>query len=108
MVWGSSTVNGAIPSGSKYLLGFNEPNFKAQSNLTPQAAATAVADAAGERDATRASLALVGPGDELLRPRRELQRHRPVRLPDGLPHRVHRTARSITSRCTGTTATFRR
>jgi hypothetical protein len=41
MVWGSSTVNGAIPSGSKYLLGFNEPNFKAQSNLTPQAAAAA-------------------------------------------------------------------
>jgi hypothetical protein len=41
MVWGSSTVSGAIPAGSKYLLGFNEPNFKAQSNLTPQAAATA-------------------------------------------------------------------
>ncbi|HMF43833.1 MAG TPA: glycoside hydrolase family protein [Polyangia bacterium] len=41
MVWGSSTVNGAIPAGSKYLLGFNEPNFMAQSNLTPQAAATA-------------------------------------------------------------------
>jgi hypothetical protein len=41
MVWGSSTVNNAIPSGSKYLLGFNEPNFKAQSNLTPLAAATA-------------------------------------------------------------------
>src|SRR4029078_4237539 len=41
MVWGHSTVNGTIPSGSKYLLGFNEPNFKAQSNLTPQAAAAA-------------------------------------------------------------------
>ena len=41
MVWGSSTVNSTIPAGSKYLLGFNEPNFKAQSNLTPQAAATA-------------------------------------------------------------------
>ena len=41
MIWGSSTVNGTIPSGSKYLLGFNEPNFKAQSNLTPLAAATA-------------------------------------------------------------------
>ena len=40
MIWGSSTVSGAIPTGSKYLLGFNEPNFKAQSNLTPQAAAT--------------------------------------------------------------------
>src|SRR5436190_1067647 len=41
MVWGSSTINGTIPTGSKYLLGFNEPNFKAQSNLTPQAAANA-------------------------------------------------------------------
>ena len=41
MIWGSSTVNSTIPSGSKYLLGFNEPNFKAQSNLTPLAAATA-------------------------------------------------------------------
>src|SRR6185369_3985209 len=41
MVWGSSTVNGTIPAGSKFLLGFNEPNFKAQSNLTPQAAAAA-------------------------------------------------------------------
>ena len=30
-----------LPSGSKYLLGFNEPNFKAQANLTPQAAANA-------------------------------------------------------------------
>jgi hypothetical protein len=41
MVWGSSTVNGTIPSGSTYLLGFNEPNFKAQSNLTALAAAMA-------------------------------------------------------------------
>jgi hypothetical protein len=41
MVWGSSTVSGAIPAGSKYLLGFNEPNFMAQSNLTPQMAADA-------------------------------------------------------------------
>ena len=45
MVWGSSTVNGTIPSGSKYLLGFNEPNFKAQSNLTPLAAADRLAHA---------------------------------------------------------------
>jgi hypothetical protein len=41
MVWGSSTVSGNIPAGSKYLLGFNEPNFHTQSNLTPQAAANA-------------------------------------------------------------------
>ncbi len=41
MVWGSSTVNGTIPAGSRYLLGFNEPNFMSQANLTPQAAAAA-------------------------------------------------------------------
>lgn len=39
MVWGSSAVAKPIPVGSKYLLGFNEPNFHAQSNLTPQQAA---------------------------------------------------------------------
>ena len=39
MIWGSSTVDGAIPAGARYLLGFNEPNFMAQSNLTAQAAA---------------------------------------------------------------------
>jgi hypothetical protein len=41
MIWGSSTVNGTIPAGSKFVLGFNEPNFHTQSNLTPQAAAAA-------------------------------------------------------------------
>jgi len=41
MIWGSSPVNGAIPTGSRYLLGFNEPNFMSQANLTPQAAASA-------------------------------------------------------------------
>jgi hypothetical protein len=39
MIWGASTLSGAIPAGSKYLLGFNEPNFHAQSNLTAQQAA---------------------------------------------------------------------
>ena len=61
MVWGSSTVSGTIPSGSKYLLGFNEPNFKAQSNLTPQAAADRLARAADQRARTRAR-SIVGPG----------------------------------------------
>jgi hypothetical protein len=37
----SSAVNSAIPSGSRYLLGFNEPNFKAQGDLSPQQAAAA-------------------------------------------------------------------
>jgi len=43
MVWGGSfDVNqlaATIPTGAKYLLAFNEPNFGSQSNLTPDAAA---------------------------------------------------------------------
>jgi hypothetical protein len=40
MIWGAKSVNADIPAGSKYLLTFNEPNFHAQSNLTPQQAAS--------------------------------------------------------------------
>jgi hypothetical protein len=39
MVWGAASLGKAIPAGSKFLLGFNEPNFQAQSNITPQQAA---------------------------------------------------------------------
>jgi hypothetical protein len=39
MVWGAASLNKALPAGSKYVLGFNEPNFHAQSNLTAQQAA---------------------------------------------------------------------
>jgi hypothetical protein len=39
MIWGSKTLAGPIPAGSTAVLGFNEPDFKAQSNLTPQQAA---------------------------------------------------------------------
>ena len=61
MVWGSSTVNNTIPSGSKYLLGFNEPNFKEQSNLTPAAAAAAWPTL--QANALRANVPIVvGPG----------------------------------------------
>jgi Glycosyl hydrolase catalytic core len=61
MVWGSSTVNGAIPAGARYLLGFNEPNFMSQSNLTPQAAAAAwpTLQANGR---TAGVSAIIGPG----------------------------------------------
>jgi hypothetical protein len=41
MIWGSAGLAKTVPAGSPYLLGFNEPNFKAQSNLTPQQAAAA-------------------------------------------------------------------
>jgi hypothetical protein len=39
MIWGAKNLAGPIPQSAKFLLGFNEPNFKAQSNLTPQQAA---------------------------------------------------------------------
>jgi hypothetical protein len=43
MVWGKSfdveELVAGIPAGAKYLLGFNEPNFARQANLTPQEAA---------------------------------------------------------------------
>jgi hypothetical protein len=39
MIWGAASLNKALPVGSKYVLGFNEPNFHAQSNLTAEQAA---------------------------------------------------------------------
>jgi hypothetical protein len=43
MVWGgtfdAATLDKQVPQGAKYLLTFNEPNFGAQSNLTPAQAA---------------------------------------------------------------------
>jgi hypothetical protein len=60
MVWGASTVSGTIPAGSKFLLGFNEPNFMSQANLTPaQSAADWVALQA---NAVKSALQIVGPG----------------------------------------------
>lgn len=48
MVWNSnytvSNVESGIPAGAKYLLGFNEPNFTTQANMTPTAAAAAWAN----------------------------------------------------------------
>jgi hypothetical protein len=61
MVWGSGSLNANVPSGSLFLLGFNEPNFHAQANLTAQEAANlwpqieAKAAAAG-------NIPIVGPG----------------------------------------------
>src|SRR5260370_16715432 len=36
MIWGGKSLNDAIPPASKYLLGFNDPHFNTQSNLTAQ------------------------------------------------------------------------
>jgi hypothetical protein len=39
MIWGGGSLSQTIPSSSKYLLGFNEPDLAKQSNLTEQEAA---------------------------------------------------------------------
>jgi hypothetical protein len=42
MIWGSGSLQGAaaaLPAGATYLLGFNEPNFFEQANLSARAAA---------------------------------------------------------------------
>ncbi|HEX8107440.1 MAG TPA: glycosyl hydrolase [Kofleriaceae bacterium] len=39
MIWGRDFLGKAIPADSKFLLGFNEPNFHEQSNLTAKDAA---------------------------------------------------------------------
>ncbi|HUW92378.1 MAG TPA: glycosyl hydrolase [Bacteroidales bacterium] len=65
MCWGAvytsdvSGIESLIPSGSKYLLGFNEPNFKSQANLTPAQAASMWPDL--EKIAADKGLLLVSP-----------------------------------------------
>ena len=39
MIWGAMDLTATLPPVTHYLLGFNEPNFHAQSNLTAQQAA---------------------------------------------------------------------
>jgi len=39
MIWGSGSLDAPIPTGSDFLLAFNEPNFKTQADLTAQEAA---------------------------------------------------------------------
>jgi|HubBroStandDraft_1064217.scaffolds.fasta_scaffold01021_13 hypothetical protein len=60
MMANAGAVNSSIPSGSKYLLGFNEPDFKAQGDLSPQQAA---ADwPALQAKAKAAGIPIVSPG----------------------------------------------
>lgn len=58
MLWGSGSLAATLPAGARFLLTFNEPNFKAQANLSAAKAAsywpTIEAKAAG--------LPIVGPG----------------------------------------------
>ncbi len=60
MAWGTGSLGSAIPDGSRFLLGFNEPNFHAQSNLTPQQAASAWPEV--EARARLTGAAIVSPG----------------------------------------------
>ena len=60
MIWNQATVNATIPSGSSYLLGFNEPNFFAQANLS--AAQAASYWPAIENNVSVAGRSIVGPG----------------------------------------------
>jgi len=69
MIWGSSSVNAAIPAGSRYLLTFNEPNFHAQSNLTAQQAASYWPMI--EAKAKAAGTPLVGPGMNFCGPEKD-------------------------------------
>lgn len=65
MCWGAVNASGVpgieaiIPAGSQYLLGFNEPNFKSQSNITPAQAASMWPNL--EQIATDKGLKLVSP-----------------------------------------------
>ncbi len=65
MVWGGiyasdvAGIEAIIPAGSKYLLGFNEPNFRSQANLTPAQAASMWPNL--EKIATDKGLMLVSP-----------------------------------------------
>ncbi len=60
MMANAAAINNSIPSGSRYLLGFNEPNFKAQGDLSPQQAA---ADwPALQAKAKAAGIPIVSPG----------------------------------------------
>jgi hypothetical protein len=58
MLWGGGSLNESVPGGSRYLLGFNEPNFKTQANLT---AAQAAADWP-RVEAKAGGLPIVSPG----------------------------------------------
>jgi hypothetical protein len=63
MVWGGSfdvdDVVSKIPDDARYLLGFNEPNFTSQANLTPQQAASLWPKL--EQIASKKHLSLVSP-----------------------------------------------
>ena len=60
MIWGPGSLDQTIPSGSKGLLGFNEPNFAKQANLTARQAAADWPSV--EAKAAPLSIPIVSPG----------------------------------------------
>jgi hypothetical protein len=59
MIWNQTSVSSALPSGSRYVLGFNEPNFFSQANLS---AAQAASDwPTLQANASSAGVGIVGP-----------------------------------------------
>jgi hypothetical protein len=69
MIWDEKTAGSAIPSGTKYVLGFNEPNFFAQANLSPDEAASHWKDVEASARVQGASIAspamnFCGPADQ--------------------------------------------
>ena len=59
MIWNQTSVSSALPIGSKYVLGFNEPNFFSQANLSAAQAASYWPALQG--NAASAGVAIVGP-----------------------------------------------
>ena len=73
-------VSGTIPPG-RSSCSASTSRTSTQSNLTAAQAAADWLDAC-RRNAVKSALPIVAPGDELLRAGGELQRHRPVHVPD--------------------------
>jgi len=58
MVWGSGSLGASLPSAARFLLTFNEPNFKSQANL----AAAQAASYWPTIESKAAGIPIVGPG----------------------------------------------
>ncbi len=60
MIWNDATAGDAIPAGSRFLLGFNEPNFFVQANLSAAEAASHWSEV--EASARSRDVPIVSPG----------------------------------------------
>jgi len=71
MIWNQTSVGSALPSGSKYVLGFNEPNFFSQANLSATQAASDWP--ALQANANSAGVGIVGPAMNFCGPAAQCQ-----------------------------------